>query len=114
MLDDDAKPRLDNLAIELQNSPTSRTTIFGYGGRTGDDRRRRNGQARADFARDYLINQRGIDAGRITTVDGGFREEAATELYIVPSGAAEPTASPNVDASEVQPRRAPRRRRGRR
>ncbi|MCP9493409.1 MAG: hypothetical protein MSG64_03030 [Pyrinomonadaceae bacterium MAG19_C2-C3] len=114
VLDDDAKPRLDNLAIELQNSPTSRTTIFGYGGRTGDDRRRRNGQARADFARDYLINQRGIDAGRITTVDGGFREEAATELYIVPSGAAEPTASPNVDASEVQPRRAPRRRRGRR
>lgn len=113
---DAAKARLDNYAIELQNDTAARAVIIGYGGRVG---RAGEAQTRADFARDYLVNQRGIDVGRISTVDGGFREEATTELYIVPTGATEPTASPNVDASEVQTTparrtRAPRRRGGRR
>ncbi len=113
---DDAKARLDPYAVELQNDPTARGVIITYGGRRGVAGEAQN---RADFARNYLTTERSIDASRITTVDGGFREEATTELYIVPTGATEPTASPNVDASEVQTTparrsRAPRRRRGRR
>ncbi len=106
------KARLDNLAIELQNDPTTQVYIIVYGGRRG---RAGEAQTRADFAKDYLVNSRGIDAARIVTVDGGFREEATTELWLVPAGAESPTPSPEIDASEVQTprppaRRAPRRR----
>lgn len=107
----DEKARLDNYAVALQNDPGAQGYIITYGGRTGPAG---EAQTRADFAKNYLVNSRGIDAGRIITVDGGFREEATTELWLVPGGATPPTASPNVDASEVQttrpPRRAPRRR----
>lgn len=111
---DDAKARLDNYAVELQNNPNAAATIITYGGRRG---RANEAQRRFEFARDYLVNQRGIDASRIQTVDGGFREEASTELYIVPTGANQPTPSNTIDASEVQTtpeRRAPRRRATRR
>jgi PKD domain len=107
----DEKARLDNFAVALQNDPGAQGYIITYGGRRGPAG---EAQTRADFAKNYLVNSRGIDAGRLVTVDGGFREEATTELWLVPSGATPPTASPNVDASEVQttrpPRRAPRRR----
>jgi hypothetical protein len=107
----DEKARLDNFAIQLQNDPGAQGYIIAYGGRRGPAG---EAQTRADFAKNYLVTSRGIDPGRIVTVDGGFREEATTELWLVPSGATPPTASPNVDASEVQttrpPRRAPRRR----
>ncbi|MDQ3258436.1 MAG: hypothetical protein M3R15_31880, partial [Acidobacteriota bacterium] len=111
----DVKARLDNFAIALQNDPGAQGYIITYGGRRGVAG---EAQARADFAQNYLVSTRGIDAGRLVTVDGGFREDAATELYIAPSGATAPTASPNVDASEVQvirrpTRRGSRRRRGR-
>ncbi|MBA2341212.1 MAG: hypothetical protein H0V88_12510, partial [Pyrinomonadaceae bacterium] len=42
------------------------------------------------------------------------REDLAVELWIVPTGATAPTASPTVDASEVQTTTAPRRRAPRR
>ncbi|HEY0083834.1 MAG TPA: hypothetical protein VGB61_13655, partial [Pyrinomonadaceae bacterium] len=107
----DEKARLDNFAIQLQNDPGAQGYIIAYGGRRGPAG---EAQTRADFAKNYLVNSRGIDPGRIVTVDGGFREEATTELWLVPGGATPPTASPNVDASEVQTtrpaRRAPRRR----
>jgi hypothetical protein len=107
----DEKARLDNFAVALQNEPGSQGVIIGYGGRRG---RAGEAQARADRARDYLVNERGIEAGRITTIDGGYREELTVELWIVPTGATPPTASPTVDASEVQTAPTPRRRRPRR
>ncbi|HVG29252.1 MAG TPA: hypothetical protein VM864_05975, partial [Pyrinomonadaceae bacterium] len=105
----DVKARLDNFANELQNQPGSQGYIIAYGGRRGPAG---EAQRRADFAKDYLVNTRGIDAGRLVTIDGGFQEEATTELWIVPTGATPPTASPTVDASEVQTTRPPTRRRG--
>jgi hypothetical protein len=107
----DEKARLDNFAIQLQNDPGAQGYIIAYGGRRGPAG---EAQTRADFARNYLVNSRGIDSGRLMTVDGGFKEEATTELWLVPSGATAPTASPNVDASEVQTTRTPRRRAPRR
>lgn len=109
----DEKARLDNFAIELQNDPGAQGYIIAYSGRRA---RANEAQARADRAKDYLVNTRGIDAGRIVTLDGGAREELTVELWIVPSGAQPPTASPTVDASEVQIIRTPARRtrRGRR
>lgn len=103
---DDQKARLDNLAVELQNDPSTRAYILAYGGRMSP-----LGQVEKliSRARDYLISQRGIDASRIVTVNGGFREEDSVELWIVPSGAASPRPTPTVQAGEVNPGR-PRRR----
>lgn len=108
----DEKARLDNFAIELQNNPGAQGYIIAYAGRRA---RTGEAQSRADRAKDYLVNNRQIDSGRIVTVDGGYREDLTVELWIVPTGATPPTASPTVDASEVQiiKGRTPRRRRGR-
>jgi hypothetical protein len=104
----DEKARLDNYAIQLQNQPGSTGTIIVYGSCAGE------AQQRGDRAKDYLVNTRGIEAGRITVIDGGCRPDLTVQLWIVPQGSTPPTADP-TGAVEPCPecRRAPRRRRGR-
>lgn len=96
---DDQKARLDNLAIELQNDPSTTTYVIAYAGRTS-----RIGEADrlAARARDYLINQRGIDPSRIITRNGGFREEDCVDLWVVPSGAEPPQPRPTVRAGDAR------------
>lgn len=111
---DDDKARLDNFAIEMQNSPDAQGYIFVYGGRTS-----RAGQADrlAERTRNYLVQTRGIDASRLVIVNGGYRETDGFEMWLVPQGAEPPRPSPTVQPSEVRPqaerpvRRTPRRRR---
>lgn len=105
----DEKARLDNFAIQLQNDPTATATIIVYGTCAGE------GQQRGDRAKDYLVNTRGIEAGRITVVDGGCRADLTVQLWIVPSGAETPTVDTTgaiEPCPECRRRRAPRRRRG--
>ncbi len=104
---DDQKARLDNLAVELQNDPTTSAYIIAYGGRMSPV-----GQVEVlmSRARDYLIGQRGIDASRVVVINGGFREEDSVELWMVPSGAAAPRATPTVQASDVKAAPARRKR----
>ena len=106
---DDQKARLDNLAVELQNDPTTTTYIFAYGGRTSTVGQADRLLARA---RDYLVSQRGIDNARIVLANGGFREEDCVEVWIVPQGAKPPQASPTVQPGDVRPAPASRSRRG--
>ena len=104
---DDQKARLDNLAVELQNDPSTRAYILAYGGRMSPLGQVEKLMSRS---RDYLITQRGIDAARLVVVNGGFREEDSVELWLVPSGAAAPKPTPTVQAGEVNPGKKPRRR----
>lgn len=106
---DDQKARLDNLAVELQNDPSTTAYIIAYGGRNSPIRQVERLMTRA---REYLMKQRGIDDSRLVIVNGGFRERDSVELWIVPSGAAPPRATPTVQAGEVKPAGAVRRRRG--
>jgi hypothetical protein len=105
----DEKARLDNYAIQLQNEPGSTGTIIVYGSCAGE------AQQRGDRAKDYLVNTRGIEASRITVVDGGCKSDLNVQLWIVPQGA----TAPAVDTTGViSPcpecrKRAPRHRRGR-
>jgi len=103
---DDQKARLDNLAVELQQDPSTRAYVIAYGGRMSP-----LGQVEKLMSRtrEYLTTQRGIDASRLTIINGGFREEDSVELWIVPSGAAPPQATPTVQAGEVNPGKKPRR-----
>ena len=105
----DEKARLDNYAIQLQNQPGAQGYILAYGSCAGE------AQARADRAKDYLVNTRGIDAGRLVTVDGGCRSELWVELWIVPTGATAPAASTdNIISPCPECKKPTRRRRGRR
>ena len=104
---DDQKARLDNLAVELQHDPSTRAYIIAYGGRMSPV-----GQVEVlmSRARDYLVSQRGIDASRLVVVNGGFREEDSVELWMVPSGAKPPQATPTVKISDLLPAPAKRKR----
>lgn len=104
---DDQKARLDNLAVELQHDPSTRAYIIAYGGRMSPV-----GQVEVLMtrAREYLVSQRGIDASRLVVVNGGFREEDSVELWMVPSGAKPPQATPTVKVSDLVPVPARRKR----
>jgi len=103
----DEKARLDNFAIQLQNEPSARGVIVGYGSCDAE------GMTRANRAKDYLVNTRGIDASRIDVVDGGCRADLLVQLWIAPSG----TSVTSGDATDtVTPcpdcKKKPTRRRG--
>lgn len=99
---DDQKARLDNLAVELQNDPSTRAYIIAYGGRYSPISQV---EVLMKRARDYIVEQRGIDASRLAIVNGGFREGDSVELWVVPAGAEAPRATPTVQAGEVKPRK---------
>ena len=97
---DDDKARLDNLAIELQNSPAATAYIIIYAGRTS-----RTGQAERLGQRtmDYLTAQRGVDGNRIVIVDGGYRDHDFIEIWICPPGAKPPQPTPTLAPGDVRP-----------
>src|SRR5689334_18290182 len=99
---DDQKARLDNLAIELQNDPSTRAYVIAYGGRMSPVGQVDKLMSRA---REYLVTQRGIDASRFVVVNGGFREDDSVELWVVPSGATAPQPTPTVQAGEIKRRK---------
>jgi len=119
----DEKARLDNFAIALQNAPGSTGYIIAYGTCEGDGPCTHKScvvaQKRLDRAKDYLVNTRGIDAGRIVTIDGGCRAEMSVDLFVCGTGATAPTpdmgaaVTPCPECKKAPVRRA-RPRRGRR
>jgi hypothetical protein len=80
----DLMARLDGFAIELQNNPDSKGYIVVYPvtnkfpGAT---------LRRASSSLGYMVHTRGLDASRISVVDGGLRNEVTYELWLVPPGA---------------------------
>lgn len=84
----DEKKRLDYFAEQLQNEPGSMASIIVYGKQNAP--RAGEAQARADRAKEYLVNKRSIAAERITTIDGGTRSRLIVELWITPQGALPP------------------------
>lgn len=83
----DLMARLDNFAIELQNEPGAKGLVAAYAVKhkfPGWPIRR------AHTSIDYLTNTRGLDASRLSAVNGGLRDEAGFELWVVPAGAETP------------------------
>jgi hypothetical protein len=84
---DDLLARLDNVAITLDGTPSSKTYIIGYNGRNSALDRMPH---ILRFAKGYLIETRGIDERRIVTINGGDREELRIESWLVPEGIVAP------------------------
>jgi outer membrane protein OmpA-like peptidoglycan-associated protein len=92
------KACLDDVAARLRQDPRSRVVIVGH----ADARERRPevlGRTRAEAARSYLVRERGIEEGRITTRSAasavGSRSSdrarnSRVEVTFVPEGASLP------------------------
>ena len=77
----------------------SRIYIIGY---AGQQARVNEAQERANWAKEYLNNKKGVNAERIVVIDGGYRDPAGVDLYITPRGQPKPLSSPNVYPGNVQ------------
>jgi len=114
---EDEKARLDNFAIELQNSPEAMGYIIFYGGRRYsscwyDYPRHRarmpykaEAKERAVIVKPYLVNQRGVAPERIKVVNGGHRQSLMIELWIIPKGAKVPAPTPTLKPEDIKYRR---------
>jgi hypothetical protein len=96
---EDMMARLDNFAIELQNNPSLLAFLLVYGGNRG---LRGEAQAWAGRAKYYLSSNRGIDAARIMTKVGGYRERHAMELWLLRGGALPPVATPTIKLKDIR------------
>ena len=106
---DDEQERLNKFALELVNDPGAMAYLIAYAGRrayAGE------AEALATRAKDYLVKNKGVSGERIVVMDGGHREERTMELWIVPTGAPPPFASPTIDGKDVEIIKAPEKRRG--
>jgi len=101
---EDEMARLDNFAIQLQNTPSANGYMIFYGGRRFRGRLPRVGEAavRAGRLKPYLVNRRGIPAEQVVVIDGGYRKFFSVELWIVPAGASPPEPSNTVPASQIK------------
>src|SRR5689334_16977733 len=82
-----------------KSPPDSMVYIIGYAGRRA---RVGEAQTRASFAKDYLTQKRGVDSKQIVTIDGGYRDPAGVDLYLVRRGEAKPLAIPNMYPGNVE------------
>jgi outer membrane protein OmpA-like peptidoglycan-associated protein len=92
--------RLDKFASLLDGEAEDvKGFIVGYAGRSG---RTGQAQALADRAKAYLVEKSVFYNSRLNTVDCGYREEQATELWISAIGGAPPFCSPTVKPGDAQ------------
>jgi hypothetical protein len=92
---DDAAAHLDLFADKLFKQSKLKGQIIGYsypGIQRGGYLRRIYGVGK------YLTYARGIDADRVTVVDGGYREKLSIELWLIPDG-----ANPPIPDSKLGP-----------
>lgn len=82
----DLTARLDNFAIQLQNSPKQQGFLLAYAPPGA-------GERILDSLKNYLVNSRGIDEDRLTTIYGGRNKnlsELNAQLWIAPEGVVGP------------------------
>ncbi|CAN5183043.1 hypothetical protein BH20ACI2_BH20ACI2_28590 [soil metagenome] len=93
--DDEMAARIKNVIASL--TPNDQVHIFAYAGRTNV-----RGYASSTLRqiRAHALKS-GITSELLTTIDGGYREEAAFEFWAVPLGAEPPKPTPTVSAREI-------------
>jgi hypothetical protein len=104
---EDEMAHLDMFALQLNNEPGSTGYVIFYGGRLYNRRLARRGEAeaRAGRIKKYLVESRGIDAGRVVMVTGGYRNNWGAELWIAQAGSAPPTPTPTLKIKDIKFRR---------
>ncbi|MGA9773412.1 MAG: hypothetical protein WBV94_30555 [Blastocatellia bacterium] len=93
------KAMLDKFAAELQADPSAQGYIISYESPKGP---KMEAFKAAYDGMQYLVKQRQIDSSRLLPMDGGYREQVAFELWLIPSGADMPQATPTVDPGKIK------------
>jgi hypothetical protein len=107
---------LDGAFVQQLEDPMSKLYVFYYEGKDQVEAvwnnklkkheekvfRTRRGNA-LNFAREVPLYARGrkFDENKIFLIDGGYRDKATLELWLVPDGAAPPKATPTADEKDI-------------
>jgi hypothetical protein len=96
----DEKARLDNIAIQWQQQPTTTIYLIIFAGRVAC---RGEAKARGQRAKNYLVRKRHVNPKRIVWIDGGHKEKVTTNVWLVPAGIPAPSVfrDYNLKRSEV-------------
>jgi hypothetical protein len=91
--------RLDEFAAQLAHRNNTKGYIITYAGQVSQ-----KGEAKimAEKAKQRLTDVRNIPASKIITIDGGFRETAEYELFLIPLEMLSPTPTPTVSSNQVK------------
>lgn len=89
---------LDLLSNALHDEPETTGVIFVYGPKRG---LRRDVERRVGCMENYLTKRRGVPSGRIRVLPAGYREYATIELWVVPTGAEAPAATPTFKSKDI-------------
>jgi len=112
-VDNEAKACLDQVALSLQSQSDAKAVVVGEkSSAEGMPKKGRHAKMEADFAaqravntKAYLVEEKGIDASRIS-VATGTSDSQAVENYLVPAGAtfgSDVNGTTPVDESTVMP-----------
>lgn len=91
--------RLSDFALQLSNNPDVRGYVITYGGALS-----RKGEARtmAKYAKRIITTKNAVPPARVVVIDGGFRQEAEYELFLVPEGMPGPAPTPTLASKKVK------------
>lgn len=95
----EVEARLGNLAIELSKNNRYRGYIVAYAGKIS---LRGEAKRMAEDARSYLIEREKISPDRIVAIDGGYRDTAQYDVFMLGLEMPPPTPTPTVPSNEVQ------------
>lgn len=84
-------------AVKAAQFGNDKVYVIGYAGRTSE---RMFASTALRRMRDQILRS-GFPAARLGAYDGGFREQPAFEVWIVPEGAEPPKPSPTIDRKDI-------------
>jgi outer membrane protein OmpA-like peptidoglycan-associated protein len=103
-VDNRAKAVLDQVALAMQRDANSTALLAGY---TAPGESNRLATLRAANAKTYLSKDKGVDANRINTREGGGSAGRVVQVYTVPAGAAMPSITPPAPQAMPAPMKKP-------
>lgn len=84
-------------AVKAAQFGNDKVYVIGYAGRTSE---RLFASTALRRMRDQILRS-GFSAARVGAYDGGFREQPAFELWIVPEGAEPPKPTPTIERKDI-------------
>jgi len=85
------------LAVKAAQYGNDKVYVIGYAGRTSE---RMFASTSLRRMRDQILKS-GFPPARVGAYDGGFREQPAFELWVVPEGAEPPKPTPTIDRKDI-------------
>jgi hypothetical protein len=96
---ENAMAHLDGFALTLNNNPNELGVLIIYG---GQNHPRGESKAWSACVKDYLVNRRSINGGRLIMKDGGYRKSLTVELWGIADRKYVPTPSPEISPKHVK------------